>query len=333
MLLHRHLLLCCFMLVSCLGGLGTAQEDASSDLKFADLPFEITSFGAARVGKVAYVYGGHTGAAHSYSNEEQSNELLGLNLSRPKEWRKITTGERLQGLAMVASGTKLILIGGFTAKNDIGEEHDLHSQTSVRAFDTATKAWTDLPGLPEGRSSHDACIIGETIYVVGGWKMAGEEETVWHTTALSIDLSAEEPQWEELPSPPFKRRALATMGHEGKLFVIGGMSQKGPTKAVSVFDTKSETWSVGPELPGKGMMAGFGAAAWSHAGKLVVSTYEGKVLHLSDDHQSWEDVGATDDSRFFHRLLPLEEASLISIGGANMREGKFLALEVIELGK
>jgi len=66
------------------------DPETSPDLKsettitktFDELPFEITSFGAARVGDMAYVYGGHTGDAHQYPEAEQSHPLLGLDLTK-----------------------------------------------------------------------------------------------------------------------------------------------------------------------------------------------------------------------------------------------------------
>ena len=97
-----------------------AEPVAIAAPELAALPFEITSFGAARVGETLYVYGGHTGNAHSYSNQEQSNELLALDLSNPGSWKKVSNAGRLQGLAMVAHESKVILLGGFTAKNDLG---------------------------------------------------------------------------------------------------------------------------------------------------------------------------------------------------------------------
>jgi N-acetylneuraminic acid mutarotase len=300
---------------------------------FDELPFEITSFGAARVGNVAYVYGGHTGDAHSYSVEEQSNQLLALDLTKAdSEWQVVSTAARLQGLGMVPYRSSVIIVGGFSAKNERGEDHDLHSQAEVKAFDTTTAKWTDLPPLPAGRSSHDACILDDTIYVIGGWDMRGEDETQWHTSALSLNLSDSNPKWKELPTPPFQRRALATVAHDGRIYVIGGMDkERGPTKAVSVFDPQTQSWSSGPALAGEGRMAGFGAAAWSVNNQLIVSTYEGEVLRLDDNGKAWDKLGKTEDSRFFHRLIPLDSGKLVSVGGANMEEGKYLNLEILDL--
>ena len=308
------------------------EEPATDEMsEFADLPFEITSFGAARIGDTAYVYGGHTGNAHSYSVEEQSNKLMALNLEDSEaEWLEVITGDRLQGLALVPHGKDLVLIGGFTAMNKQGEQHDLHSKASVKSFDTTTKQWSDLPALPAGRSSHDAAIIGDVVYVVGGWTLQGDEETQWHKTALKLDLSSDKLEWETIAEPPFRRRALATIAHEGLLYVIGGMNKEGgPTKEVQVYDPQKDSWKKGPELPGEGSMAGFGAAGWSVERGLVVSTYEGKVLKLAKDGSAWESIGKTEDDRFFHRLIPLSGSQLISVGGASMESGKFSNLEVV----
>ena len=307
------------------------DADASVTTKFAPLPFAITSFGAARAGDSLYVYGGHTGDAHSYSNEAQSNKLMRLDLARPESaWEVVAEGERQQGLGMVAYKDQLILVGGFTAKNKEGEKHDLHSLPMVRAFDLKTKSWSDLPSLPEARSSHDAALVGDTLYVVGGWNMSGEGNTTWHETALAMDLSAENRSWVVIPNPPFKRRAIATVEHQGKLFVIGGMNDKGgPTKAVAIYDPATKSWSEAKELVGEKAMAGFGASGWSANGQLIVTTYEGNIEQWDNDAKSWKVLGKSSDARFFHRLLPIAPNSLIAIGGANMESGKFLDLEVI----
>ncbi len=305
---------------------------------FAALPYGVTSFGAARVGDGIYVYGGHTGSAHTYSANEQSNELLKLDLNQPRvKWHVVSKGRRLQGLALVAHGSKLFSIGGFQAKNDEGEEHDLHSQPLVTAYDTETGKWSELPPLPAGRSSHDAAVLEDTIYVVGGWDMnsvkSGDEvetETKWHTSALSLDLAQDNPQWRELPPPPFQRRALSVAAHAGKIFVIGGMQREGgPTRDVAVYDPANQAWLEGPALLGDNDMVGFGASAWSIDGQLVVSCYNGDLQLLSSDGSAWRRLGKTQEARFFHRLLPLDTHQLISVGGANMESGKFLIPERI----
>jgi len=313
-----------------------AQTVTASELGITlpELPFGITSFGAAGIGDSIYVYGGHTGTAHSYWNTSQSNQLLRWNLKDANSsWEVVSEGaHRLQGLAMVAHETRLIVVGGFFAKNEEGEPHQLYSQDQVAAFDTTTNQWTALPKMPSGRSSHDAIVHDNKLYVVGGWNMSGPDSTQWHDTAIVLDLKAKSPTWEELPIPGFNRRALALAAFEGKIFAIGGMEQQGgPTRKTSVFDPLTQQWSDGPELVGTENMIGFGAASWPIDGRLIATTYDGSVQMLSADHKSWLAIGQTDDSRFFHRMLPFGPGQLVLVGGSNMESGKFLQPEVIRI--
>jgi N-acetylneuraminic acid mutarotase len=291
----------------------------------------VTSFGGAVAGDYLYVYGGHTGHAHSYSFAEQGHELRRLNLRKPKAWEVVAEGPHLQGLALVAHGEKLYRLGGFTAKNKEGEEHDLWSQDDAAVFDLADKKWHELPPLPEPRSSHDAAVVGDTLYVVGGWQLQGDKDSVWHDTAWSLDLTAKQPEWKPLPKPPFQRRALSLAAHEGKLYAIGGMQKEGgPSTRVDVFDPASGKWSQGPSLIGE-PMEGFGNSAFATDGRLYASTIHGNLQQLSEDGKAWKTVRKMPTARFFHRMLPIAQGEFVIVGGANMGSGKFAELEVIEV--
>jgi N-acetylneuraminic acid mutarotase len=299
--------------------------------EFPDLPEGITSFGAAVTDGWLYVYGGHKGDAHSYSIEEQSNAFRRLNLSHPEQWEDLPHGPRLQGLTLVAHSGKLYRVGGFTARNREGEDHSLFSTAELACFDPRTGEWEPKPPLPEPRSSHDAVVIGATLYVAGGWSLRGEQDTIWLQSAYELDLSKQPLVWNELPTPPFQRRALTLGEFEGKLYVIGGMQKKGgPTTRVDVFDPKDRTWSKGPALRGKGM-DGFGASAFATGGNLYVSTFNGNLQRLNVSEARWDQVQNLRDARFFHRMLPLSDHQLVLVGGANMGVGKFLEIETVDV--
>lgn len=296
-----------------------------------NLPQAITSFGGAVLDGSLYVYGGNLGSAHSYSKNGQSHLLRRVSLAGGN-WETVAEGPGLQGLACMAHGGKLYRIGGFTALNDEGQENDLQSQASVASFDPQTKQWTNLPPLPESRSSHDAAVVGDVIYVVGGWQLGGGMDHHWHDTAWQMDLSAAKPEWKPLPTPPFHRRALALAAQNGKLYVIGGMQEEGgPTTRVDIFDPKTNAWSQGPSLVGEDGMTGFGAAAFATGGQLFVSTIKGSLQRLSAEGAAWEVVGETPTARFFHRMLPVSERQLLMVGGANMKVGKFEKLELLDV--
>ena len=313
---------------SAAAGDGPAVTGGASGLP--PLPRPVTSFGATRLGDTVYAYGGHTGSAHSYSKAEQADELWALDLADPAAgWRTVAEGPNLQGNALVAAGGRVVLLGGFSALNAAGEGHDLHSQAAVRAFNPATGDWSDLPALPEPRSSFDAAADGDVMTVVGGWSMAGEADAVWHRTAYSIDLSAGEPRWAALPTPPTTRRALAATYHDGRLYVLGGMTEdSGPTTAVTVYDPKAGAWSQGPPLPGDAMN-GFGCAAFSRGGRLYASTYDGRVQRLAEDGSTWDAVGRLPKARFFHRFVPGRDGEVLVLGGGDMSVGKYPDVDVL----
>ncbi|HUQ69671.1 MAG TPA: kelch repeat-containing protein, partial [Planctomycetaceae bacterium] len=228
---------------------------------------------------------------------------------------------------------KLYRVGGFTAKNGESEDQSLWSQDGFAMFDPATKTWTDLPALPEARSSHDAAVLDGKLYVVGGWKLAGQEDTRWHDTAWVCDLNRNDLKWEPVATPPFHRRALSLAAHNGKLYVLGGMQEQGgPCTKCDIYDPALKTWSQGPSLVGNGM-EGFGNSSFDVRGRLVASTMSGSVQQLSSDGQRWELAGQLAHPRFFHRLLPANSDRAVIVGGASMTTGKTLELELLTTAK
>jgi N-acetylneuraminic acid mutarotase len=297
-----------------------------------ELPEPVTSFGGAVLNHRLYIYGGHTGKAHEYSVETQSNALRRLDLQNPGQWETVSTGPRLQGLAMIAYNGALYRIGGFSAHNHKGEESDLRSVADFARYDPQKNQWEDLPAMPVPRSSHDAVLIGDQLFVAGGWAL-GPGDPQWHDSAYVVDLSARKLSWDAIPKPPFKRRALALGQLQGQLYVIGGMQENGkPTTDVDIFNPQSGQWTSGPKIVGDGM-EGFGASAWCVGDNLFVSTYSGKLQRLSAGADSWKVVAELKTDRFFHRMLPMDQRRLVLVGGASMTTGKFSELEVVDLEK
>ncbi len=297
------------------------------------LPKGMTSFGGAVTGDVLYVYGGNYGGAHHYSNNDQSGDLWKLNLKNPAKWEQITGGPKLQGLAMVEYKGAVYRIGGFTAMNKEGEKEDLRSQNSFAKLNSSGSKWESLPDLPEPRSSHDAAVVGDTLYVVGGWNMqGGGQGAKWHDAALSINLASKTLEWKTIKAPNFKRRALALAAWNNKLVCIGGMAEQGgATTATAIFDPAKNQWSDGPALQG-GSMDGFGSSAFASHGMVYVTTMSGSIQRLSANGEQWEFMGQISHPRFFHRVLPWQDSKLLVVGGASMEDGKALALELLSIG-
>lgn len=298
--------------------------------ELAPLNAPITSFGAAVAGGYLYAYGGHLGAAHDYCMELQHNKLLRLNLAKPDQWEVVAEGPRRTGLAMVAYNDELYRIGGWEAKNAKGEKWELYSTRDFAKFDAKTGQWQELTPLPQGRSSHDATLLGSKLYVVGGWEMKGKDESDWHDTAWMCDLSESKLEWKEIAKPGFSRRALAVATVGGKIYAIGGMEDTTDmTTAVNVYDPQSNVWSKGPQVPGE-ESEGFGLSAFGTENGLFASCRSGTVYKLAADGHSWEAISKLNHPRMSHRLVAADANQIVVVGGTT-RAGKVREVESLQL--
>jgi hypothetical protein len=274
----------------------------------AFLPRPTTSFGAAVAGGRLYVLGGYDGTPHAYTAEHQSGELWSVDLETGRDWRRHAGVEGLQGLALVAHGDRVCRIGGMRA----AATNEVRSIDEVACFDPASDAWEDLPSLPAARSSHDAIVVGDTVYVVGGWALAGDaREGRFHGAMLSMDLRDPAGGWVER-EVPFRRRALGLAAVGNRLVAVGGMDEsRQVSRRVDVLDLESGEWSSAPELPDDA----FGVAVEGAGDRLFASTRDGAVRALRLDGGAWEDAGSLAFPRFFHHLVARGEGELLAVGG------------------
>lgn len=311
----------------------TAVAVDKPEPSYLPLPKAISSFGATELDGFIYVYGGHSGKTHAYSNETTLGTFhrLAVNGSSKEQWEELPGGVGLQGLNLAAVGGKIYRVGGMQSRNKTGEKGDSHSLAEVAAFDPKTKTWSEATAMPAGRSSHDVAVVGSKLVVVGGWEMRGpNEKSIWHETALILDTAAKEPKWEAIPQP-FKRRALTASALGNKVYVMGGFTDTGEmTRKVSILDVATGKWSDGPEIPGS-EMAGFSPASTVAGGKLILNTMDKSVYALNEKGTGWDKISATAESRFVHRLVPAGKDAVIAIAGAAGPSGPHASIELVKL--
>jgi uncharacterized GH25 family protein len=281
------------------------------------LPEPVSSFGAATTDGWLYIYSGHTGGEHEHSAANQSQHFRRVLLDGGRDWEELPTQTPLQGLALVSYHGKLYRVGGMNARNaTTKDKEDLHSIADFACYDPATKEWAALAPLPAPRSSHNAVVIGHTLYVVGGWKLDGPKSGEWLDRSAAFDFENPSADWQKLPEQPFQRRALAAGEWHGKLAAIGGMDEdQAISGRVDLFDPQTQQWSRAADLPGE-EMAGFGVAACSLNGQLYVCGSEGVVYRLNDEASKWDKAARLSTPRFFHQLVPGRADNLLVIGGA-----------------
>ncbi len=291
------------------------------------LPAAITSFGACRSGDWLWVYGGHIGKEHAHSRDNVVGAFHRLKLTEPQQWESLPPGPALQGTALVAAADgSLYRVGGLSALNEKGADADLHSTASVDRFVPESGRWEAATPLPEARSSHDALVIGDHLYVVGGWCLAGAKEGEWLRTAWVADLRQQPLVWTALPPLDHNRRAAATAELDGRLVLLGGMDADGPVATGVIYDPASRSWNPTPSLPG---MA-FGTAAIGIGGQVHATVADGRLLAWEGKSPAWRTEAQLETPRFFHRLVALDEQTLLAVGGAG-QGGHTRSLERVAL--
>lgn len=320
-------------ILACVLAVGSmANRVEAQELEISDSPVAVASFGAAVCDGHLYLYGGNEGTAHSFSLEGQNNVFRRIKLETGAEWESLGEVPRRQGNALVTYDGKLFRVGGFEALNTADADQDLVSSTDFHSWDPATGQWTALTELPEPRSSFDAVVIGKMLYAVGGWSLKGRDnETEWLETAWKVDLSDPSATWQAIAKPPFTVRANSLSHANGKVYVIGGMAQRGgPTNKVAVYDPESDSWSEGPALPGEAMQ-GFGNSAFNVSGQLVVSTANGQILSLDEVGKDWVQLHQMESGRFFHRLVAIDDHSFAILCGVSSDGAKQGSVLVFDL--
>jgi hypothetical protein len=121
----------------------------------------------------------------------------------------------------------------------------LAAVVGVRGTGEAEAApWTYRESMSQRRSYVAAATIGDKIYAAGG--MVGE-------TGRPLDLLArydpDADSWETLHSMPEAVRAGAAVAVDGVLYVIGGTTADGNSRAMYAYDPATDEWSERAPLP------------------------------------------------------------------------------------
>lgn len=269
------------------------------------LPTGITSFGAAVQDGSLYLLGGFYGTPHEYVPEFQSAALMRLPLDGASKWQAMPGLEAgLQSVALVPAAGALHRLGGMR----------IEAADNLRSVDEHARfidgAWEKLPAMPEARSSHDAVVVGDKIYVVGGWKLTGDRGGTFFD---EMWIYSEAKGWETLPSP-VNRRAIAVAATDSHLVVIGGLGpDRKMSSEVNLYNLQSGEWTQGPSFPGE--KNGFGVSAVGVLGQIYASGRDGILWSLEPGAKEWKQEQELTFPRFFHRLVSPDPETLVAVGG------------------
>ena len=299
------------------------------------LPESLTSFGAAVVDDYLYVFSGHSGEAHGFGKDLLVNHFRKIRFDDPQaEWEELAMHDSAQSTALVSDGVSLYRIGGLSFLNGEKENEVLFNSTAYfTRYDLENDNWTELPPLPVPRSSHDAAVVGRTVYVVGGWNLQGEgsRDAPWHDKMHAFDLDDPDAGWQTLDGPGYDLRALSAASHQGKLYVAGGISPTGFLRKTFIYDPAQGEWTQGPDLFNDSAMTGFATSMFAAGDYLYCTGASGVVYRLADDGGAWEVADRLLFPRMFLRLLPVGTERLIAVGGTGGMIGRTAAIESLSV--
>ena len=297
------------------------------------LPEPLTSFGAAVLDEYLYVFSGHDGEAHGFGKEMLVDHFRRIRFDDPTaEWEELAMHDSAQSTALVTDGKFLYRVGGLSFRTPEGsEESEFDSTKFFARYDIEEDQWEELESLPAGRSSHDAAVLGRTIYAVGGWDLQGAntQDALWHDRIIAFDLDHPEKGWQEIEGPGYSVRALSVAAHQGRLYAIGGMGTNGFLRTTSIYDPAQNSWSNGPDLISDSPMSGFATSMFAAGNALYCTGASGVVYRLSEDGNAWQVANRLLFPRMFLRLLPVGPDRLLAIGGTGSLTGRTSSIESV----
>lgn len=288
---------------------------------YPDLVEAVSSFGAVLLDDALYTYGGNLGG--EFAADNQSTAFRRLSLAPGGVWEDLGPVEHLESTALVAHGSLLYRVGGLRAENASGEPEQLVSVKTVERYDPGTGTWESLPDMPEGRSGHGAAVVGDRLYAVAGWELSGAGE--FRSVGFALDLATPDATWVPLPDPPFQLRSLGVAKRGETIYLMGGVGEEQAfSSAVYTFDTRTETWAEGPELPSEIPIKGFGATACNDDRDIYVNYADG-LFRLNEAGDGWEPAGQIAVTRYFSPLICPGNGEVIVVGGRSTANNELVA--------
>jgi N-acetylneuraminic acid mutarotase len=205
--------------------------------------------------------------------------------------------------AGAAVGSSIFVFGGtFERPSASAYRIDVPPANAQTAQFTAMR-WRPISPLPEPRSAGGAAVVGDRIYVIGGFDATRRELK----TAYVYDPPAD--TWRPIADVPTPRQHLAVTDFQGQVCALGGYVGNGsPLTIVECYDPAADRWSTRSALP---KPASDFAAVSFQSGMWTV----GDDVQVFDGTRWW--IGPSLGMPRFGVAAAVVSGSLYAIGGAS----------------
>lgn len=247
------------------------------------------------IGTNAYLYGGLADAGldedENSLGAHASSEIFKLQLSAGSamEWSKMNVNSvsppsRWKHTATLYENTQILIFGGFHTEdqrlNDVWvfdgvgyvwrQPHSDHNKEASVPFQLVNTTWQNVP---TPRAGHSATLIGENIYIFGGYGGLGySRRDLDDLYTLNINSW----QWSKVQakgSPPEKRSGHQGCAIEKKILIFGGSSSSTQFQDLHILDIEHD-----PPLWTKLQHVSMPSPTWNHAACSVVAIPTWKIF-------------------------------------------------------
>ncbi len=137
----------------------------------------------------------------------------------------------------VSFNNNIIVAGGWIVAGRI---------SSVEVLDVASRRWYIAQSLPNARNDMKSTLIGNTLYLMGGWDHTGATKTVYHVDLNELIAKAlsnldTHTLWQTLQEVPLEYSAPLSIGRS--LLAVGGRvnDRRNPVSSSSIFLYQPDT--------------------------------------------------------------------------------------------
>jgi len=201
-----------------------------------------SSLGVAVVNGKIYAIGGTTKSWVPFSNP---GGAVGTNEEydpTTNTWtHKMSMFTPREGFAIGSYEGKIYCIGGYTTNGSITGVNEV--------YDPATNWWETRTPMPTPRAYLQANVVDGKMYLIGGFIPTDNPDFGYDISNVIEVYDPATDTWTQKAPSTYGSCGYATAALDGKIYVLSGSFDNLRTKMNQIYDTQSDTWTVGSSAP------------------------------------------------------------------------------------
>lgn len=125
---------------------------------------------------------------------------------------------RREGHCLVSALGEVYAVGGVQSR-EVGADFEYTPVKTVERYQPSTGLWRPVASLRSGRYRAAAVVLGDKLYLIGGWSSATEVLR----SVECLDLSVPDAQWTPVAPMDKPRHGMVAVATGGKIYVAGGL--------------------------------------------------------------------------------------------------------------